>query len=921
MRPIKLTLSAFGPYAGVTTIDFDKLGQSGLYLITGDTGAGKTTIFDAIVYALYGDTSSKERTPAMLRSKYAEPAAPTYVELTFRCGDKEYRVKRNPEYLRPKSRGEGFTKETADCELELPDHKVITRRSEADETIYRIIGLDSRQFMQIAMIAQGKFKELLLTSTDKRKEIFRRIFKTERYDILQQKLKADFIRARREAEDAKKSIQQYIGGVICADDSDELHLIDKAKRQELLIGETVQVIERINRADSDSLSAVDERLGALDLRLAAVNSDLGKVDEYNRAKASAESIKQKLADDTGKLNTLREAVDQAQEAYKAVDALSAEVGKLKSELPDYEKYDEATRSLAALESGIKAVGDTIEALGGRIGTEKDRLIVLKEERDALESTAEDKLKCEAKREEADNRKAELNKLRRMISSYEDDAAVLETTQGSCDKAILLAEQFAREYNELNAAFLREQAGILAEGLRDGQPCPVCGATSHPSPAEKSSDAPTEQQLKDAKKRADDTQKSAQNLSAECARLKGSVEREKESLTKQLTENGVEAELPMAKAILEERITELSDKVIRLTTRITELIEKIERKTQLDALIPEKQEAIDKLQASLAEADKDLSAKAATKLQLSKQTEELKQGLLFDTKQDAEEHIAALEGRIALLKKTLEEAGKAHGDQKQAVERLIGEQKQLEVQIREAKQLDEEKLKAEKADLVAQKDSLNREREIISNRYSSNTKTLRNITAKQEEAEKLEKRYQLTKALSDTANGDLPGKDKITLEAYIQMTYFDRVIARANTRFMVMSGGQYEMVRRIEADNKRSQSGLDIDVIDHYNGSRRSVSTLSGGESFKASLSLALGLSDEVQSAAGGIRLDTMFVDEGFGTLDDESLKNAINALAGLSEGNRLVGIISHVNELKEKFDRQIVIRKDRSGGSRAEIIV
>ncbi len=327
-----------------------------------------------------------------------------------------------------------------------------------------------------------------------------------------------------------------------------------------------------------------------------------------------------------------------------------------------------------------------------------------------------------------------------------------------------------------------------------------------------------------------------------------------------------------------------------------------------------------MQTSKSEAEKGLSAKYATKLQQTKQLEELKQSLRFESQQEAEKHLKTLEDKIVQLKKALETAQKKHSKQKQILEQLCGKKAQLEAQLADAKLLDEEKLRDEKTELSAQKFNLNRSRDAVSNRYSSNSKTLHNIIGKKTETEQLEKQYKLTKVLSDTANGDISGKDRITLEAYIQMTYFDRVIARANTRFMVMSGGQYEMRRRVEADNKRSQSGLDIDVVDHYNGSQRSINTLSGGESFKASLSLALGLSDEVQSAAGGVRLDTMFVDEGFGTLDDESLKNAINALASLSEGNRLVGIISHVNELKEKIDKQILIKKDRTGGSHAEII-
>lgn len=921
MRPIKLTMSAFGPYARETTIDFEKLGQSGLYLITGDTGAGKTTIFDAIVYALYDKTSSDERKPAMLRSKYADDSTPTFVELLFSCGGKEFRIKRNPEYMRPKSRGDGFTKETADCELELPDHKVITKRSEVEEKIHQIIGLDSKQFMQIAMIAQGKFKELLLTSTDKRKAIFRQIFKTENSDILQQKLKAEFSRSRRQLEDVSKSIQQYINGIICSDDSDEYYLVDKAKRQELPISETVQVIEKINSVDSDSLKAFDDKLEAIDQRLAALNSDLGKIDEYKKAKASAETVKQQIKTETEKLTAIKDEVDQAQESCKEVDSLTADIGKLKSEIPDYEKYDGLLKSQGTLEREIKTAESTKETLTEKLKNERKKLSALKEEKDTLESAAQDKIKCETQKDEASKKKTELSNIKLLISDYENDVTALETTQSSCNKTILLAEQFAKEYNVLNAAFLREQAGILAEGLQDGQPCPVCGATSHPAPAEKSSDAPTEQQLKDAKKRADDTQKSAQTLSAACAKLKGALENKKESLMKQLAENSIKADLSGANELLDDRVTELSEKVIQLTTEITALSAKIERKAQLDNLIPEKQDAIDELQINLADVEKELSAKTATQLQLSKQIKELKQGLRFSSKQDAQERISVLEDKIAALKQALEDAQKKHSDQKQILEQLIGQRVGLEAQLSEAKQFDEEKLKAEKDELTVQKDDLACNREAVSNRYSANTKTLQNISEKQEEAEKLEQQYRLTKSLSDTANGDVSGKDKITLETYIQMTYFDRVIARANTRLMVMSGGQYEMRRRIEADNKRSQSGLDIDVIDHYNGSERSVSTLSGGESFKASLSLALGLSDEVQSAAGGIRLDTMFVDEGFGTLDDESLKNAINALASLSEGNRLVGIISHVNELKEKIDKQIVIKKERSGGSRADIMI
>ncbi len=921
MRPIKLTMSAFGPYAGETTIDFDKLGQSGLYLITGDTGAGKTTIFDAIVYALYGETSSKERTPNMLRSKYADAGTATFVELQFSCGGRTYRVRRNPEYLRPKKSGKGFTKATADCELELPNDTVITKRSDVDDKIRQIIGLDSRQFMQIAMIAQGDFKKLLLASTEDRKKIFRQIFKTENYESLQRKLKDDFMQSKRRLDDAGKSIQQYISGIVCADESEWYLTIDKAKRRELPISETVQVLEKINQSDESSLKVYDEKLGEIDKRLEVLNAELGKADEFKKAKAAAETVAKQIVSEGEKLTELQSKLDSAQEAHKEVDSLTAEVGRLKAEMSDYEKHENLQKSLNALEGEIKASAGKAEKLGEKLTAEKENIEKLKEEKATLEGASEQKLKLETEKAETVKKRAALKEIQSRIDGYTEEAAVLGKTQTACDKAIIVAENFANEYNEMNSAFLREQAGILAEVLTDGQPCPVCGSLEHPSPAQKSAKAPTESKLKAAKKRADDAQKSANNLSADCAKLKGMLDREKESIQKQLKENEIDSDINEAKALLEAAVSDLSESVRETEQRITELQIKIRRKEQMEKLIPEKQEAIEKLQTEISEAEKELSAKSATKEQLTTQIEELKQSLRFESKQAAEKQLKALEDKIALLKKTLEAAGKNHSDQKRILEQLNGKKAQLDAQLAEAKQLDEEKLKAEKTELSTQKFTLNRRREAVSNRFSSNSKTLQNITSKQAEQERLEQRYKLTKALSDTANGDVSGRDRITLEAYIQMTYFDRVIARANTRFMVMSGGQYEMKRRVDAENKRSQSGLDIDVIDHYNGSSRSVSTLSGGESFKASLSLALGLSDEVQSAAGGIRLDTMFVDEGFGTLDDESLKNAINALASLSEGNRLVGIISHVNELKEKIDKQIVIKKARTGGSRAEIII
>ena len=305
----------------------------------------------------------------------------------------------------------------------------------------------------------------------------------------------------------------------------------------------------------------------------------------------------------------------------------------------------------------------------------------------------------------------------------------------------------------------------------------------------------------------------------------------------------------------------------------------------------------------------------------KQLETEQKGLRFGGKAEAEQAVLSIEKVMAEMKADFNRAQKALADSKERIAGYKASIERLSKQISSDCVLDKEMEQKKKEALIEKKRAEDADSKVLHSRIEANQLALANIRAKVGELGVLETHYAWVKALSNTANGTISGKEKVMLETYIQMTYFDRIIARANTRFMVMSGGQYELKRRKEAENNRSQSGLDLDVIDHYNGTERSVKTLSGGESFKASLSLALGLSDEIQASAGGVKLDTMFVDEGFGSLDEESLDQAMKALSSLADGNRLVGIISHVADLKNRIDKQIVVTKQRSGGSRAEIVL
>jgi exonuclease SbcC len=922
MRPITLTISAFGPYAGETTIDFDKLGNSGIYLITGDTGAGKTTIFDAIVFALYGETTDENREAKMLRSKYADPHTKTFVELTFVNKGKTYKISRNPAYSRPKSKGEGVTNETAKVDLLLPDNKVITSNKEANKKVNEIIGLDKNQFMQIAMIAQGDFRKLLLASTDERKAIFRKIFKTENYERLQKVLNQEFLKTKREADDIKKSINQYIQGITYPDDGEFCIELQQAKRGEILLSETLELLNKINSIDEQQKNEIEKKINDIENKLEKINTYLGKAEEYSKAKIQFEEVETSLKNENEKKVEVEKKLDEAQKSYdEEADKLTDEVNKIKAELEDYDLYNDAQELFYKTKKTYDERIIILEDLKQSLKKEQEALAELKEELKKLDGSAEKKIKYETEHDKLKTKKDALAKLKNELLSFKIDKGKLTVEQEKCEKAIDELERKNEHYNTLQTSFLREQAGILAQDLSEGEPCPVCGSVNHPKPAIKSETAPSENELKSAKNDVDKAKKEADSISEKCSTLKGKIESVEASLKKQLSEYDLNVEIAEASDTIELKLNELADSGKELEEIINEENNKLERKKKLSEIIPGYEDEVEKTKSDISKTENSIAGLSAKKGEQEKQCNELKSKLRFESKAAAKAKQEALEGQIVKLKSVLEKAKSEVAEHKEIIENLKGKKEQLQAQINEAKAIDKEKLQNEKTELTSEKLNKKQKAEEISNRFSANTKTYDRIVKKEKENGEIEKLLQIRKSLSDTANGMISQKEKVTLEAYIQMTYFDRIIMRANTRLLVMSGGQYEMKRSQEADNMRKQSGLDINVIDHFNSSERSVKTLSGGESFKASLSLALGLSDEVQSVAGGVHLDTMFVDEGFGTLDDESLKNAINALAALSEGNRLVGIISHVNELKERLDKQIIIKKDRLGGSSAEIVV
>ena len=476
------------------------------------------------------------------------------------------------------------------------------------------------------------------------------------------------------------------------------------------------------------------------------------------------------------------------------------------------------------------------------------------------------------------------------------------------------------YEALNKAFLDEQAGVLASTLAVGIPCPVCGSTEHPCLAVMSENAPTEEAVKQAKEDYETAQDETNKASSAASAQKAVVATNEATLQQEADALLPGISLEGARSAAEEKVVALAEQIDELDKRITVLEKQETRRDDLDEQIPEKEIALADARKTETESKAQVAALSASISELKKQIVLLQGKLQFADKAEAESQKKALQKNLDALKKTLTDAEKCYNACKEELAGIRSAIEQLTAQLAESCEIEAEALEEEKQTLLSQKKEISDQKQDVHTRIITNGKAQTDISAKAEEMAKLEEKHAWVRALSDTANGTLSGKDKIMLETYIQTTYFDRILHRANLRLLKMSGGQYDLKRRRKAESMRGQSGLELDIIDHVNGTERSVNTLSGGEAFLASLALALGLSDEVQMSTG-IKLDTLFVDEGFGSLDSEALSKAYHTLAGLTEGNRLVGIISHVAELKEKIDKQIIVTKDKLGGSSATIKV
>ena len=926
MKPLKLTMSAFGSYAGKNVIDFTGQ-QQGIFLITGDTGAGKTTIFDAITYALYNQTSGGERNGNMMRSQYAQPETETYVELEFLYRGQTYRVRRNPDYKITKTLKNGKIREQKvphSVELTLPDGTVFPEKKNAtDAKIIEILGLTADQFSQIVMIAQGDFLKLLYTKSDERKMIFSKLFRTDIYWKIQENLRRKSMEMDERIQENDRAFEQEKSRIILLPESEELPLDE--------------LVERLRERLKDALKEQNLRRANVE----ELNKKITKYEEINKLFVSLEKIRQTGKELEARQAESKERRQQIENARKADKVLVAEQQNLRQQ----QEVEQSAQAIAKMTEtlandqemfeSLKTQLQEVEAKQKREAADIQKKMLALEQSfpsyEALQNARSEEQQAKkvwedlgkTSEESFHKKKAGIAALKEQQKRQEQ---VVEQTKKNWEQTSLSASESAKHYEHMYEAFLKEQAGILAENLSAGCPCPVCGSTVHPDPAKLSDHAVTELEVEQAKKT-----RAAAEEKRDLAYAAFEAEKTKKQKLAQAVEKE-EADFVLAQTIAKQQRKEAEQNYVSLQKIAEQIREKLvypslaEAKKQYaamqKALEAAEQEIAKKRQkvSELAEAMNTLKGqklaeeenqKTAKKLAVKTEKEYAK--LLEKSGFVSEEtyHLAILPERS---RSKLEREEKEYESQ---CLRQQSEQKLLEKQVSGKTYTDttelNEQLKAEKQALKeAEKTYME-----LHTAYENDRSVLQNCAVYLEKGKKLESEDQVIKSLSKTANGRLSGSAKIDFETYIQRQYFKQIIHEANKRLLTMSNHQFILKLKEEANTgRKTNEGLDLSVYSLVTDSERDVKTLSGGESFLAALAMALGLSDIVERSAGAIHPDMMFIDEGFGSLDAQSRQQAIEVLAELAGDSRMVGIISHVTELKEQIDRKLVVsRTDK--GSRA----
>ena len=943
MRPKILTISAFGPYAEEVTIDFDSLGQDGLYLISGNTGSGKSTIFEAIRFALYGDDGVDIKSADMFRSKYASGDIPTFVELEFTLRSENYKIKRNPKYMRPKTRGEGYTENKADALMVFPDGRLITGYSAVTSEITGLLGLNGDQFARIVMIAQGKFRELLLADTANRSKIFREIFKTSFYDQIQKNIKNKYLQYRSTYTKINDSLLQYVQGIKVNEQSEYFEELSFIKSKDIVtdIYRVEDILEELIKIDeSESEQTVK--------RKEDVKEEIANISEKVLCLKNVAEYTKKLQCEERKLNELIAEEKEILEIYSREQMLQPQREKVATEIDNekksLEKYDICDEKRKELKSVSKKENDTKQKIAEIALKKKNLSETISENENYVKKTNG----LEIKLSEIVLKKRDIEEAIKKVDTANKYLISFESACKEYDKSILeyrQSEQIAfkknESYNNALKSFLDAQAGIMAEELANnpGTPCPVCGNIHYKALAKKTEDSPSEEDVKELKYEADIASKIALDKSVVAGANNKVKEREHELFINTVHEIGSLYDIEDAKEFIDEKNKLLQEEKSALKIQEKTVREENDKRTNIVLQIESDRKKLEDINESLKKCEEELKECQIKLKQYETELASLESELTCKSKEEAVLRLEKKKSIYNEMKRMLDQATTkrdSHNEKKASALAVINElTKQLkdkEMMLRETYHIeigeyDEEKIQNiitdeenKMVELSLTEAQLNSQYNELYSVLAANREIWENVIRQHDEIEKKASVLAELKVLSDTLNGELEGKDKVKLETFVQISYFEQVIRRANVKLFEMTEGQYEFVRDKSGDDKRSKSGLELNVYDHYNGTIRSVKTLSGGESFMASLSLALGMADIIEESASGIVIDTMFIDEGFGSLDEASLEQAMKVLSKLSDGNKLVGIISHVGSLKDRIDKQINVTKNMAGGSTLKVL-
>lgn len=864
MKPIKLMMSAFGPYAGETVVDFTRLGDDGVYLITGDTGAGKTTIFDAITFALYGEPSStaKNREAKSFRSDYASADTDTYVEFTFLHKNQTYRIKRIPEYLRPPKKGSGkAVKQMHKAEFECLDTgELASGIASVSTAVQDVIELTHSQFTQTVMIAQGDFQQILSASSDKRKALLQKIFNTSEYDELRKELKTKSDECEKQRSRINAEILSAMSTVSAAED-------DPSAEQLQLYTTTPDYLEHLLPVLNEVIDRQTAAAEALDANITA------RRETYN-------TLSKQIAD-CAAVNRLFEELSQKQTQHAAH----------KQALPQCQA-DEQKRALALSADKLTAT-DTL-LTEQRNNLQKQTLLFRKksEEHETLTAdltAADARLKqAEEKTETLDERKQQRSRLQEMIPVLETVHAhrqTVRTVQTRLSRLEAENERLSEQLELTKFHFYSSQAQLLAKKLKLGEPCPVCGSTTHPAPARETDTLVTKEQLEAAEQEKKQSDRLVEDARSKLVAAQAALSQARERLDALQLSDDV-------------TVTDLNSTIRELTATIA-AIEK-EYKAAVNA-----QKTLSLDAAKCAQA-RDLAHTTAKELQVSIEA--------LESRFAGELQEAGFADRESYLQAKLPQAEinrlTAQIERYKATEQALAARiTELQTQLTDRSITDLSALEAERDGIESDMNTLSAKKLQLDVALKRNLDARKALQSRKDESAAIRHRSAVLQELYNCVSGQGSQNGKLSFETYVLQYYFKQVIAAANKRLNALTDGMFTLRCRQEAKDNRTQSGLDLEVLDRSTGQWRDVSTLSGGESFMASLSMALGLSDIVQARSGSIRLDSMFIDEGFGTLDENSLTQARNLLTKLADGNRLIGVISHVPELKERIDKKIIIKK------------